>query len=239
MGCDPQRIDLVHPVVGLAERIVRIATARPVAERHRGRDAGLAGMNLPAEFRRQPRQVEDIDRESHFDEHRLGELDQPPALRHLAGAGMLAARRAVDDEHARLRGRIVVAPLRFKNGLAGGEPVDRDFIVRIGKARSRLAGQRRFSRMAVGVPRGRDDGVEFALQRPEGRIDEAAAIALLEFLARQFDGRHSLANVRLRHGSILARFDCGGSTPEPGATVPRGVAGAPIPDATCRTAPRR
>ena len=103
-----------------------------------------------------------------------------------------------------MRGRIVVAPLRFKDGLARGEPVHRDFVLRIGKAGPGLAGQRGFSRMAVGVPGGCDDGVEFAAERLEGRIDEAAAIALLEFLARQFDGRHSLANVRLRHGSILA-----------------------------------
>jgi hypothetical protein len=54
--------------------------------------------------------------------------------------------------------------------------------------------------MAVGIPRGLYDGVELALQRLEGRIDEAAAIALLKFLARQFDGRHSRANVGLRHG---------------------------------------
>jgi len=45
-------------------------------------------------------------------------------------------------------------------------------------------------------------GVEFALQRPEAGIDEAAAIALLEFLARQFDGRHSLADVDRRHRQI-------------------------------------
>ena len=112
---------------------------------------------------------------------------------------MLAARRAVDDEHARLGGRIVVAPLRFKNGLARGQPVHRDFVFRIGETRAGLARMRGLSRMAVGIPRGRDDGVEFALQWPERRIDEAAAIALLEFRARQFDGRHSLANVRLRH----------------------------------------
>ena len=157
-------------------------------------------MNLPAVFRHEPRQVENVDRKSHFEKHWLGELHQPPALRHLAGAGMLAARRAVDDEHARLRGRIVVAPLRLKNGFARRQPVYRDFVFRIGEAGSRLVRQRRLSRMAVGIPCGRDDGVEFALQWPKGRIDEAAAIAPLEFLARQFDGRHSLANVRLRHG---------------------------------------
>jgi hypothetical protein len=84
----------------------------------------------------------------------------------------------------RLRVRIVVASLRLKNGFARGEPVHRDFIFGIGKARSSLARMRSFPRMAVGVPRGLDDGVEFALQWPEGRIDEAAAIALFEFLAR-------------------------------------------------------
>ena len=141
-------------------------------------------MNLPAEFRRQTGQVENVDRKSHLDEYRLGELGEPPCLRHLAGTGVLAARRAIDDEHARLRGCIVVLPLGFKNSLARGEPVHRDFIVRIGEAGSGLLGQRGLSRMAVGVPRGLDDGIEFALQRPEGLIGEAAAITLLEFLAR-------------------------------------------------------
>jgi hypothetical protein len=80
-------------------------------------------MNLPAEFRRQPRQVEKVDCKSHLGEYRFGELDQPPRLRHLAGTGMFAARGAVDDEDARLCGRIIMAPLRFKNGLARREPI--------------------------------------------------------------------------------------------------------------------
>ena len=36
---DPQRIDVVHPVMRLAERVIRITAARPMAECHRGRDA--------------------------------------------------------------------------------------------------------------------------------------------------------------------------------------------------------
>ena len=46
----PHRIDLVHPVIDLADRMIGIARAGPVAERHRGRDAGLAGMDGAAIF---------------------------------------------------------------------------------------------------------------------------------------------------------------------------------------------
>lgn len=53
--------------------------------------------------------------------------------------------------------------------------------------------------MAVGIPGGGDDGIELLLKRIEDRVDEAAAVALFEFLARQFDGRHSFADVWLGH----------------------------------------
>jgi len=48
MGGGPALIDLGHPVVGLVERVVGVATARPVAQRHRGGHAALAGMDLAA-----------------------------------------------------------------------------------------------------------------------------------------------------------------------------------------------
>jgi hypothetical protein len=54
--------------------------------------------------------------------------------------------------------------------------------------------------MAVDIPCGGNDGIEFLLKRAENRIGKAAAVALFEFLARQFDGRHSLADVWLSHG---------------------------------------
>src|ERR1700680_1302317 len=57
-------------------------------------------------------------------------------------------------------------------------------------------------RDALAVPGGRYDGIELALLRFERGIGEAAAIAFLEFLARQFDGRHSLADVDRRHRLI-------------------------------------
>ena len=102
---------------------------------------------------------------------------------------------------SRMRGvslAVVVAPLRGEDSVARGQPVDRDFVIRIGKTRSRLARYRRLARIAVAVPCRADDGVEFALQRLERGIGEAAAISFFEFLARQFDGWHSLADIGLR-----------------------------------------
>src|SRR5712675_3561087 len=162
-GWRMDRIDFIHPVVGLPERIVWIATARPVTERHRGRDTGLAGMNLFAEFGSWPREIEDIDRKSHIDENRLGKLDQAPGLRHLAGTGMLAARRAVDDENARHFIGIVMPPLCLQHGLAGCQPVHCDLVAGIGKAGTSPSRHRRLPRMAIGVPCRRDDRLQFAL----------------------------------------------------------------------------
>ena len=136
----PQRIDLVHPVAGLAQRIVRITAAGPMAQRHRGRDAGLAGMDGVAKFRCERDEVENVDGKSHAREHRLGELDQPPALRHFAGAGVLAARRSVDDQDAGVSLRIVVAALRGEDGVPRGEPVDREVVVRDRQIRARPCG---------------------------------------------------------------------------------------------------
>jgi hypothetical protein len=159
--------------------------------------------DLPAELRRQPRQVEDVDCKPEFCEYRLGELHQPPALGHFTRAGVLATRRAVDDEDAWLRLRIVMASLSLHNSASCSQPVHRDVVVWIGKTGSGFARHRGLSRMAVGIPRGGHDCVELALQWLERRIDETAAVALFKFVARQFDRRHSLANVRLRHASIL------------------------------------
>ena len=123
---DPHRIDVVHPVLRLAERIVRVAGAGPVAERRRGREAGLAGMDVAAVFGGEPRQVEDLDLDAGSRRERLaGDLDQPPALRHLAGAGVLAARRAVDRAGcAAGRPRPRAARCGVADRVARREPVD-------------------------------------------------------------------------------------------------------------------
>src|SRR5262245_38101058 len=42
---DPLRIDFVHPVAGLSDRVIGVAGARPMAERLSGGNAGFAGIN--------------------------------------------------------------------------------------------------------------------------------------------------------------------------------------------------
>ncbi|MGY4228576.1 hypothetical protein ACVMIH_005937 [Bradyrhizobium sp. USDA 4503] len=195
----PQRIDLVHPVVGLPERVVWIAAARPVAECHRGGDAGLAGVNLPAELGRQPRQIEHIDRQAHLAEGGLGDLDHAPAFGHLAGTRVLAARGAVDQQDMRRFVWIVVPALRFIDGIARGQPIDREIIVGIGKTGAGLAGNRRLARMTIGVPGAGDDRRKLRLHGLKDRIGKSLAVAPFEFIARKLDRRHPLANVRLRH----------------------------------------
>jgi hypothetical protein len=95
-------------------------------------------MDFLAEFRSQPRQVEDIHRKPLFGKHRLGQLYQSPALRHFARAGVFAARRAFDQEDARRLIDIVVASLRGKDGGTRIQPVDGNVIVGIGITRPAL-----------------------------------------------------------------------------------------------------
>ena len=57
----PALVDLGHPVVGLVERVVRVAAARPVAQRHRGRHAALARMDVAAVVGGEQAQVEQVD----------------------------------------------------------------------------------------------------------------------------------------------------------------------------------
>ena len=57
---DPARIELVHPVIHLAHRVIRIARTRPVTERHGGGHARLAGKNLTAILRGEETQIEKV-----------------------------------------------------------------------------------------------------------------------------------------------------------------------------------
>ena len=51
---------------------------------------------------------------------------------------MLAARRAVDDQDARRARAIVLAALRFPDGITRGQPVDGDLVFGVGKTRPAL-----------------------------------------------------------------------------------------------------
>src|SRR4051794_12614038 len=95
-------------------------------------------MDFLAELGGQPRQVEDVDRKTLLGENRFGQFYQPPGFRHLAWAGVLAARRTVDQQDAWRFAGIIVTALRGEDGVARGQPVDRDVIVGIGKARPAL-----------------------------------------------------------------------------------------------------
>jgi hypothetical protein len=57
---------------------------------------------------------------------------------------MFAARRSIDEQDARRRTCVIMAPLRLEDGIARGEPVDGDLVIGIGKTWPRLAGDRGF-----------------------------------------------------------------------------------------------
>ena len=197
---DPERIDFIHPVLHLAERIVRIAAARPMAQRHRGRYAGLAWVDRAAELGRRTAEIEDLDMVAgERSDRALRQLDQSPGLRHLARAGMLGSRRAVDEQDACGTVGVVVQALRLHDRVTRREPVDRKLVVRVGEAWAGLAGVRRLAAVRIGVPGRRRDRVQLLCQRREGRIGEARPEALLENLARQLGRRHALANVWVWH----------------------------------------
>ena len=100
----------------------------------------------------EPGQVEHLDLDALRPRSAVaGDLDEPPALRHLAGAGVLAARRGVDDQHpGRPGGR--VARRGGADGVARRDPVDRQVVVRIGMAGPGLAGDRALAAVGIGRP---------------------------------------------------------------------------------------
>ena len=95
---------------------------------------------------------------------------------------MFAARGTVDDENARLFVDVVMQALRSLDRIARGQPVDGDFIIRIGESRTGLTGTRRFARMAISVPGSVYDGVQFLPERLECRIDKEAEIPFLKLI---------------------------------------------------------
>jgi hypothetical protein len=96
---DPARVDLVHPVVDLTHRVVRIARAGPVAQRHRRGHAGLARKDLPAVLGREQTQVEQIAGDARTFELLTRQLHEPEGLGHLTGARLIVARGRGDEQH--------------------------------------------------------------------------------------------------------------------------------------------
>ena len=149
---DPHRVDLVHPVLRLAQRVVRVAGAGPVAERRGGGEAGLAGVDVAAVLGGQPAQLQvprlarrraaTTSRAISVSRNDLDiSLGQVCSLR---DEPLISSRRA-GRPHRR------AGPRRLDRG-AGGDPVLGQVVGRVGEARPGLAGGRALALVGVGVP---------------------------------------------------------------------------------------
>ena len=123
-------------------------------------------------------------------------LRQPEALRHLAGAGVLRARGAVDQQNTVGAGGILVLLLGGCYGLARGDPVDRQLIIGIGVFRPRLSRVRALARILVGVPGGVGDLVELDAENVESGIGELGSKTPLELGFVQSWTGHPFARFR-------------------------------------------
>ena len=142
-----------------------------MAEWRRGREAGLARVDLPPVFGREAVELEHLDGKVRVrGEHFSSDLGEAIALGHFARACVLASRRTADQENARRSLRIVVAKPCRRDRRARREPIHGDVVVGIVKALTGLARARALAMMAVGFPRRRDDTVELARQGIEGPI---------------------------------------------------------------------
>ena len=185
----PARVDLVHPVAGLAQRVVRVAPAGPMAERHRRRDASLARMDARGRTRTvMQAEVEQI-------------APRCPRLRR-PRAPASTSRKVFDISPGQvwsLRGRPAIS--RMRERLAGSCCRRSASMIR-SRASSHSTGSsnsgsanpapaRRvrglLSVLLVVVPGDVEHLRQFQRHRFERRILEVRAKAPIEFLSRQLD----------------------------------------------------
>jgi hypothetical protein len=168
-----------------------------VAERGRGREAGLARMDVPAVLGGEPAQLQVLRLHAGDGGDDLaGDLRQPERLGHLARAGVLAARRAADQQDPVGAGRVVVPGLRGLDRGAGGDPVLGQVVVGIGVSGPRLARTRALAPVGVGVPGGGGDPGELGAERVERGIGELAEEAGEELLFGELWAGGALARLR-------------------------------------------
>ncbi len=104
-----------------------------MAECGRCREARFARMNCASVFGCKPRQIQNFGLGIALLKDFLGDFQEPPALRHLARAGVLRARGAIYQEDAR-RTRLITAPdLRIEYRPFDLEAIDGELVVRIGE----------------------------------------------------------------------------------------------------------
>src|SRR4029453_134092 len=93
----PSRINLIHPILRLPKIMVRITTARPMTERHRGGNACFARVNHAAVFSDHYAEIEKVHFESRSSIDDLARLlRKTKRLRHFTWTGVVRARRSAD-----------------------------------------------------------------------------------------------------------------------------------------------
>ena len=190
----PALVDLAHPVVHLVQRMVGVARARPMAQRHRRRHARLAREDAAAVVRCEQAQVEQVGLDRRLLERVAGDACEAKGLRHLARAGAVVARRAAHHQHARPRRRVLLAGRRLAQAVAGGEPLVGQLVVGVGELRPGLARARRLALLRIRLPGDHLDAPDGVLLRLEGGVVEGAPEALAERLARKHRGCLALAH---------------------------------------------
>src|SRR5205085_428806 len=88
---------------------------------------------------------------------------------HFARTGVLTARGTVDQQNGR-PAAIGMPALRIGNRRAGGQPILRELVARIGEFAAGFARPRRFTAVLVVLPRHRRDPVELASKRFKGGV---------------------------------------------------------------------
>jgi len=123
--------------------VVRIAGAGPVAQRHRGRNAGLARQDLAAVLRGEHAQIEEIALEAaRLFDFLACHRGKAEGLRHFARAGLVVARGAADDEDAGTTLAVALLFLRQPDLPARLQPFHGQVEIRVGESLSRLPGAR-------------------------------------------------------------------------------------------------
>jgi hypothetical protein len=85
---------------------------------------------------------------------------------------MFRTRRAVDQQNAVRTGGVLMLSLRGRYGLAGGDPINRQLVVGIGKVRPGLSRVRALAGALVGVPGRFGDLVELDTKASSSALRE-------------------------------------------------------------------